>query len=599
MVDICKAGDPVRWKTLYKLMADIMDNSSGEYSFGNEENPVYNKILDETSPFYLPDVYRAEPALHIGLREGLVVVTYLVQTVGDTTPWVLPNPLKTLASQGRLYFMAEPDDCFCKTIWRVQDMGGYYTLAETGASAKMACQSMEVPTPGSIMPNAFVPNAAWSRMLRRAGDSSDSDGQTWTEKKCMAVDGLLYKTDNNDVMWVQRSMIGHFTWSIAKDDFDQIFLAMTRVFIEWPCGYERSKWWHYYDSNNTPGAGQMREEDEALPLSADNWQYVWAWTAKLLASTDSAWAAAVKPGCLEVGLEPYVNLKLPWYESTCGDNKRCPDQPDKLLVRCTTLRILDALVRRLKQTGVRAGCYATLRYNSSYQQGFAQACALGTTPDGDGYYTVSTTTNLCTRDGVTYQNCDIVTTESGGVRQWGGIDPSPPLSQCLSTTDDGCSGVLSCSTDPADTTVTHSGYGSAGALLSTAKTAAQSAGWVDGTPATSTMSLGNGTVDGLSFWGGAPFVVGTGSFFTLRSGSSASYFSYRLLLEAVDLPPGHVFRVRVKQQRTAYDEFGNPTTETLAINTHYIYPGGSYTEEVPPEDGVYLTAEIWHDKAPS
>lgn len=597
MADICKAGDPVKWSTLYNLMQDIMQGATAEYSDGREYDPDYNKILDEKSPFYLPEVYAAAPALHMSVAGSTVTGAYLVETPGDTNPWDLPEPLKTLAEQDRLYFVAEPDGCFCKSIWKVTSDGS--TLQAVDGALKMACQSITVPDSGTSLPCDFVPNAAWTRMQRRAGAVGNRGEQTWTELKCVGVDGLLYKTSGRGVVWIQRSMEGYFTWTIAQADFNALLDAMYNVFIEWPCGYEKSKWWHHYDKNGTPGAGKKIQDDEAGPVRYDNWLYVWAWTAKLLSTTDSAWSFANKPGCLELVTSPGVTLKLPWEEATCGDNKRCPDQQDKLLVRCATLRVLDALVKRLKKTIVRTNCTASLRYYYSYQQGNARACALGVNPDGNGYYTVGTATNSCSPDfGIHYQDCDIKETMSGGVRSWGGTDPEPPYN-CTVEVDDGCEDLHACNPNPGDASYETSGGDSAASVLSAARGAAKSAGWVDGTGTVATMTVGNGTVNGNPFYAGQPFIVGTGTFSATGGPTAASFSSYRLYIVAENLPSGHVFRITVSQYRNAYDEFGSPVTELLSRDTVTIGPGETYQEELPEDNGVFLIAEVWHDKAPT
>lgn len=597
MAEICKPGDPVKWSTLYQLMHDIMDGAAGEYSAGKETNPDYNKTLDEKSPFSQEDVYQVSGALHIEVQGASASSVFLVEALGSTTPWDLPEPFATLVENDRLYLVTEEDGCWCKTIWKVVGGGGQYTLQKVDTALKMACQSIAVPEEGSSLPCEFVPQGAWARMQRKAYSARLKGGLNWTENKCLESGGLLYSTGGGNVRWVQRALDGYLTWTIAKDDFDEIYSAMYNVFTQWPCGFEKAKWWHNYDKDRVPGMGKMIQDDEALGLQHDYWPYVWAWTAKLLSQSDAAWADAAKPGCLELQITPYQSLNFPWETATCGDPKRCPDQSDKLLVRCSTLKVLDALVQRLKKTVVRTGCSGKLKYYGSFRQGFGQACGLGYTDDGSGYYTVGTATNSCSPDGgLTYQNCDIVETALGGVYAWGGLSPTP-ASPCSFETDNGCTGLGPCSSDPADFHYTKGGIGTASGVLAAAKGAAGT--WIDGTGTEARISLGNDTIDGSPFYGGAPFVVGTYPYSEFSAPMGASVFSYRLMIVATDLPTGHVFRITVKEQRNSYDEFGNPTTELLSSKTVTIGPGATYQEEVPNENGVFLTAEIWHDKAPS
>lgn len=590
--NICQPKQPVRWSTMYQLMVDIMQDAAAENSDGKENDPLYNKTLDETSPFYLEDVYQASPALHMVVDENNISNIYLVESPGDTAPWDLPQPLSTLAAQGRLYFVAEADGCFCKTIWRVTGGGGAYTLEKVDAALKMACQSIDVPTYGTSLACTFVPQGAWANMQRRAYSARLKGEKIWTEFKCEGVGGLLFATANGKVQWIQRSMTGYFTWNIAKDDFYQLVEAMLNAFYEWPCGLEKAKWWHSYDKYGTPGAGQMIEDDTAKP--GDYGPYVWAWTSKLLANSDGNWDFAKKPGCLELVTTPFNEVKYPWEVATCGDTKRCPDQNDKLLVRCATLLTLDALVQRLNKTVVRRDCVASLKIYNSYMEGHAQACAIDT--DADNYYTTIKATNHCTFDGIHFTDCDITDIMTGGIRAWGGTDPAPP-SNCSATLDTSdCDGKGDCSQRPAD--VTKTGGGSFASVLSAAQGAASAAGWVDGTGTLHTLKFGNAEVDGNPFYGGSALTTGTNPSYAYGS-TGASVYVGRLKIEAVSLASGHVFKIIVKQQQTVYPDVGDPYTETLATDTHTIGPGETYIEATPTTNGVFLTAEIWHDKKPT
>lgn len=592
---ICKPGQPVRWNTMYQLMADIMEDAGGDNSAGGELSPTYNKTKDETSPFSLDDVYQAAPALHLSLAGNQVVDVYLVQTIGDTSPWSLPEPLSTLASNKRLFFVAEEDGCFCTTIWKVIKNGGQFTLEKVPASLKMKCQSIETPEQGTSLPCPFIPQGAWANMQRRAYSARMRDDQQWTENKCLEAGGLMFSTSGGGIPWVQRSMTGYFTWNIAKEDLDQIYEAMYYAFIEWPCGFEKSKWWHHYDKDGTPGAGKQIEDDLAGPLTGDDWTHVWAWTAKLLSQTEESWKFASLPGCLEPVVTPYADVKLPWNVGTCNDTKRCPDQPSKLLVRCATFQTLDAIVKRLKATVVRKNCTASLRYYNSFQQGNALDCSLG--GDENSYYQTITVSQRCTFDHINYTNCDYSQTISGTLRAWGGEDPIPE-GDCTVDTADGCYGLGDC-TDPPPPEVSTSGGGNTAGIVAAARGAAVSAGWIDGVGTTASMSVGNGTVNGNPFWGGYPIVVVAAQRYNYGYGSSGSYSRNRLKLQATSLASGHVFRALIKKQRNVYPDVGDPYVEVMSQKVVYIQPGETYTEDVPEVDDVFLSAEIWHDKAPT
>lgn len=160
--------------------------------------------------------------------------------------------LKEYADNDKLFFVVEEDDCWCKTIFRVQPEGGFYTLEKVKGTDPLygCCMTREVPDIGEqldteqdIIPASFA--CAWgdydgvptslipanplycNKCYPEVGSDGNGD--------CVAVpanDKIEYvfsippPNGDPDAYVLERAgrpVTGYFTWPILDEHFEDLY----------------------------------------------------------------------------------------------------------------------------------------------------------------------------------------------------------------------------------------------------------------------------------------------------------------------------------------------------------------------------------------
>lgn len=133
--------------------------------------PGYTNLVDiPDAPFqYTNKILEPEGFHQTFFLNGRSVFTRVMTTdkQGDA-PYALPETnLDKLAALDELYYVADEDDCLCKTIYKVKPSGTEFTLATSGGSK--CCQGLPVPNVGqdiTLTDQHLLPKGLITQYLR-------------------------------------------------------------------------------------------------------------------------------------------------------------------------------------------------------------------------------------------------------------------------------------------------------------------------------------------------------------------------------------------------------------------------------------------------
>ena len=349
--DICEAGKPVTWAPIREMYKQLIDHQIA-HGYGTPTSPYANLTINTYSPFYMSSTYATTMAIHFDVNgSGVITNVFLTKDSTDTTPWILPDSLAGMAGT-MLYFVAEADGCWCKTMWQVvtYDGGDTFRLLELQVEdvdeKKQCCQTIPVPVEGDAIPNLFIPGNA---MRSTYFIDPDSGSTAITAPKCRNLgDGITLGVAGKSIIWGARQLTGYFTWPITTSEFGSIFSAISDMLLH-ACGALPGYFW-----SASTGSPTLR------PFIADV-----VYTMSLLGYPETS-----VPGCIESIPSSY---KLPWLVNTCGETLTCIPAGGRV-VRCDTVKSLKRIIEYLIDYLIIGDCTATVTYTHYRKDGKGCAC---------------------------------------------------------------------------------------------------------------------------------------------------------------------------------------------------------------------------------
>lgn len=134
--------------------------------------PGYTRLVDiPDAPFQFEDKIEEPAGFHqtFYLDARTVNARRLTTDKQGSATYTLPEAnLANLVDRGEIFYVAEQDDCLCKTIYRVVGSGGGFTLATSGGSK--CCQGLPVPEINDNITRVeqyLLPHGLISQYLRR------------------------------------------------------------------------------------------------------------------------------------------------------------------------------------------------------------------------------------------------------------------------------------------------------------------------------------------------------------------------------------------------------------------------------------------------
>jgi len=299
--------------------------------------PDYSTLAgDDTAPYGQPAVVPYFGRYFFNVRNGATSPTIISQGFFSE----IPPALRTLANQGDLFFVADPDQegersCWCKMIFKVVRVGGSYHLVEVdkGGDPEIgSCQTMKVPKDGGQLDydQHFIPAAYAALYCDGVEDSPGGPSTVYRyAKECLLSTqeeiqfGFQQDTRGNkhfSLEWVNRPLVGNFTWPIRAKWLDALASRLQSI-LEQSCGAIAGDTILKLDSDSE----YLRCGDE-VSLSILQHHY------GIKKNPD----ASSSPGCMtEVDV-------FPWVTSTCGGNE-CGGT-ERPLVYLATLEQLQDIV---------------------------------------------------------------------------------------------------------------------------------------------------------------------------------------------------------------------------------------------------------------
>lgn len=304
----------------------------------------------------LADVLAPGPDFGGGPR---VVDRFLAKA--DGSEFVIAEPaLRNLADTGNLYFVADEDNCLCKTIYKVVPEGARYSLA-TGDSSQ-CCQSVHVPEIDEKIDYAqdFISASHARQWQKQQGNKEE-----WrTIATCRSEQGQDIKTTKMQLkpdpfnpghlylFAAQRQVSGRFVWPILEELMDELVFNLAYVIAN-SGGAQESKILASAILRN-PSVDAFLHERQCVDIRDMKYsgEILWNWNNL--------------PGCIyEIGELGTLN-EWPWnplFLNFCGID-RCEMGGYK--VYCETLKQLGLMIAKLTEVllpWVAPGCVTGCSYS--------------------------------------------------------------------------------------------------------------------------------------------------------------------------------------------------------------------------------------------
>ena len=322
-----KAGDNspsvIRWPETRKL-AELCDAAAA--SLGT---PGYVPLLtDNHTPFPSPDLhpqdfrvrFNLNPPPHPDAPYPEVIDNDLLEAGSLDRPLVLPEPYRTLAEAGELYFLHEQDECWCKSLFKIVMQGGALRLETVKEpNFNCGCQGIRVPEARDLLNESqkMVPVGAaltwgyrtstarpdrvfWDQGQRCVGDQTQGMNYMFRDM----ADDTQPPSTNYFMKYALRDMSGKLVWAVRRKWYQTIKERVDYIIAcAHSCGAADSKVWKNGTGTYVPTGCAVTFEDLQWTLQKD-------------------WYPVGVPGCMS---DPG---KLPWNEATCTGSLKCGAMPD-------------------------------------------------------------------------------------------------------------------------------------------------------------------------------------------------------------------------------------------------------------------------------
>jgi len=368
----CAVGALIEWPVMREL-AERVDALAVALN-----TPDYVTLLSiEDAPFQFEDKVEAPGPLYqsFNVSGGSVVSRRLSSDPTGIAPYVLPNSaLDNLIDHDELYFIADADDCLCKTLYKVERVSGGHTLTYAGDPTG-CCQTLDLPENGNallskphLFPTYFTLDLINNGMI----------ASVITKRACVdAADAIATFVggspvgDRYPLIRATRSLKGgYFTWPFKKRYLNLIIEKLNFILecerndgiapagpetaqeFEW-MGSTTTLWVHgeLYNSHEAPTFNGWFKTGSTCPTrTVDQW-FASLWRESFYDEEEPGNLVFGQPPELVSSGKPDDGARLmftrPWNAPTPESAEAC-DPPDLPKVYAYTLNSLDLLVEKLE-----------------------------------------------------------------------------------------------------------------------------------------------------------------------------------------------------------------------------------------------------------
>jgi len=386
----CSPGNEIKWADIYAISSRIDALAAAKAT------PDYARLGDVPNmPFKFSSTQPFNGSIVFSLQAGTtsVLSQYLGTGIGTTAQYNADPVLQAIAGDGDLYLVLENDDCWCKTIFKVNLVGSKLVL-DKADEPMCGCQTLRVPNVFDLLDyGQNIIQAGFMKLYAENGNQND--GSMWTEVAACTKGGrATFRFEDPDggayLTHATRAIEGYFTWPIRKKYMDEMVTKFKHILA---CansgGAERDKI-RVYDPSNPSDVTYLQEGCEVTlcGLVADG---------KARGAISEFHPGCIWEGCCtpsECDTSPTNMPQLPWEVQTCGANM-CDSKG--IRVYCKTLIDFETLIAAA-ETGLRTysppdrvcvqcGCTFVIDCTSTYS--YAEWCILEY-PDGAGWVTAYT-----------------------------------------------------------------------------------------------------------------------------------------------------------------------------------------------------------------
>lgn len=316
---VCNPGDKVEWKGIHDLAAKI-DSVASRLGATSSYEPL-QEVVD--MPFKFEETVPFDGGVRFSLTAGTISVSlqYLVSAANSSVRYELDPVLEAMAAAGDLMFLADRDDCMCKTVFKVEVVDGFASLHQI-PGAMCGCQSVFVPKAGDQLDSnqsMIRSDLAWNY-----AQFGGPGGVTWVNHPLCDEDenlGLWFQFQSSDegapVVGASREITGRFTWPVRAKYYGRIMEAISQMLA----------------CENNGGALRDGAFGETSTMGCS------PGLCAVIHSMYDKGRLPLDPGCLK----DYCQGMIPWLQLTCGA-EACNDKP---LVYCNTLASIDTIVNFL------------------------------------------------------------------------------------------------------------------------------------------------------------------------------------------------------------------------------------------------------------
>lgn len=340
----CAADDPVKWKHVQGLMADIKAVAK-ELAYQTYTSPVdkSDSVWMETDT---PD--ELDLSLHFAIGPGHTISgVRIVEGFKTNTPWKPEPYMDQLIKDRSLLAILKDDDCICTLMWLIQKSDSGYTFEATSELPTGCCPTLKVPKVGDrVAGNPFIPSAALG--------VTGKDVNGWRDVPACRKGGsaaIFYSAGR--ATSVQRAFRIKITWAIRKKQFDEIYDEWLKLIALSPSirGKQAKPVFAFtYAVTGLHICGSIIGPFPAPAAGCVLAKILQSWKNSELEDLDiegleftPGWGS--KPGCIALEQPTGLSrLKKPWEVVTCG-SKNCDGRPR---VYCNTLAWLNGMSKMMR-----------------------------------------------------------------------------------------------------------------------------------------------------------------------------------------------------------------------------------------------------------
>lgn len=324
----CSPSGKVQWLHIHALSERIDALAS------TLRVPDYEPLRDSPDmPFKFDDLVDFSGAVRFQVSTGTTSVTdqHLTDGVTQLMAYTLDPVLRQMSEDNNLYLVIEEDDCWCKSIFKVDVGTGVPRLKNIDVLG--CCQSLEMPQPGdSLDVSQHVVPSTWAAYMASIGNQFTNS--LWTVKFACVSETVLsgFRFESNEygaplTDCTRQVVEAKFTWPIRKS-FMRELIDKLKFILE--CANSGGAKFNTVRTSRADPSKTLPEGCEVTLCRAIlNLDY----TGSIVSS---------KPGCLLTGCESEsATLIYPWNTPTCG-GETCPGGGPK--VYCQTLKDLEKII---------------------------------------------------------------------------------------------------------------------------------------------------------------------------------------------------------------------------------------------------------------